>query len=539
MAVKRVKFTPGWLDKLKNDLRNRLGGYQSRETLYYDKRQESAHLRIRVMPTCNAYYYIQYRPPLSENEQALIKSGEMSRPGPTTHKIGSFTKIKYKDAVTLAQDAWVNLEQGVDPKHAKRVNEQIEGPTIREAINTKIKARGRKAEIGNGGLSNSYIATMQRQIKTLEKHGFADKRLKEISPEHLKKLMDDIPARIQAEGSKRGTGIETSKKIILLLHSTYRFAMEYYWTDEKPSRPVISTNPCGPLVASKKIKLRSAGRKNRRRAIKQDEIHKVWHAFLELENYVPDRHNQNVINNIVASNYFRFQLLTGVRGGTISQLTFDQYDWRRKTFYFFDEHAQKTKQENDKFFMPLSDEAAEIIDAMHKRHGRLTDYVFPNSTYKMGMDVGCKEQIKIVRRKSGINFKSHDLRGTFLTIADSLDKSWSVVTQLADHTSQTSNLTAGYLDTEVENLRRHTQDICNFILETAGVKKKQETPQLFDLESNPFKIKEELHKGLERLATDQSKTVRDMYEQCLKLGFLAHKHPEMQAKKLLDMVAIF
>jgi len=538
MAVKREKFTPGWLDTLDRRLRLRDPLYRDRQTYFYDERKEAAHLRIRVMPTCKAHYYIQYRPPISEHERELIKAGEAKRPGPTTFKIGDFTKITFEDAVTLAQEAWVNLEQGIDPKTAKRIDAQIEGPTVREAIHAKIKARGRKVEVGEGGLSDSYIDTMLRQIKTLEKHGFADKKLKQIQPEDAKRLMEEIPKRIEIEGAKRGPGLETSKKILQLLSSIFVFAMDYYWTDEKPSKPVITNNPCAPLVAAKKIKQRGSGRRTRRRAVKQKDLKKVWHAMVELKDYVPDRHNKDVVNNVVASFYFRFQLLTGMRGGTLSKLTFDQYDWDRRTFYFYESHAHKNKSGSDKFYMPLSVEAAQIIDEMHKRHGRVSEYVFPSSTYKTGIDVGCKEQIKIVREKSGVYFKSHDLRGTFLTIgaSDSLRIPWETIKQLADHTSKTSDVTAGYLDNEVDSLRAYTQDINDMILEIVGEKKRKQKPDMFELDSNPFNIKESLHNYMQKLSEKKGVTLREVYERCLKIGVMAYRNPDDLASELIDDV---
>lgn len=535
MAVKRVNFTPGWLDKLERRLRLKDDEFINKQSRFYDERQESAHLRIRVMPTCKAYYYIQYRPPVSERDRELISAGELKRPGPTTFKIGGFTKVSFADAVTMARDAWAKLADGVNPKTSRDIDKQLEGPTIREAINKKIDELGRKRENGSG-LSDSYISTLRRQIRTLEKHAMADRKMREITPEEVKKLLVDIPARIQAEGAKRGTGEETAKKIVNLINSTYNFAMSYYWTDENPSRAIVTYNPCDPLRVVKKIRQRGSTKRTRRKAIKQEEFRKVWHAFLELEKYVPNRHNTEVINNVVASHYFRFQLLTGLRGGTISQLTFDQYDWRRRTFYFFEDDAYKTKNNNEKFFMPLSDEAAEIVDRMYKRHGKVSDYVFTNATYKKGIDVGCKEQIKIVRRNTSMNFKSHDLRGTFLTIAESLEMNWNIITQLADHTSKTSNVTAGYLDSEVEKLRRSTQQIADVILQSAGVKEKVKEPEVIQMESNPFNIKDGLHYQLQKLAEKKKITLKQAYERCLKIGVMAYRKPDDTAAEIIEDV---
>ena len=66
-------------------------------------------------------------------------------------------------------------------------------------------------------------------------------------------------------------------------------------------------------------------------------------------------------------------------------------------------------------------------------------------------------------------FCIHDLRRTFATTADSIDTPAYAVKALLNHKSA-SDVTAGYVVTDVERLRRPMQAITDFILKMAEVK---------------------------------------------------------------------
>lgn len=58
----------------------------------------------------------------------------------------------------------------------------------------------------------------------------------------------------------------------------------------------------------------------------------------------------------------------------------------------------------------------------------------------------------------------HDLRRTFITIAESLDISSYALKKLVNH-SQSRDVTAGYIVMNVDRLREPMQKISDFILE--------------------------------------------------------------------------
>ncbi|HEY8095886.1 MAG TPA: hypothetical protein VIE65_07280, partial [Methylobacter sp.] len=64
----------------------------------------------------------------------------------------------------------------------------------------------------------------------------------------------------------------------------------------------------------------------------------------------------------------------------------------------------------------------------------------------------------------------HDLRRSFVTIAESLDISAYTVKALVNHKSNNNDVTSGYIQLTTERLRKPMQSITDFILKSAGIK---------------------------------------------------------------------
>ena len=68
-----------------------------------------------------------------------------------------------------------------------------------------------------------------------------------------------------------------------------------------------------------------------------------------------------------------------------------------------------------------------------------------------------------VTKATGIAFTVHDLRRTFITIAESLDIPAYALKRLMNH-KMTNDVTAGYIIADVERLRKPMQLITDYIL---------------------------------------------------------------------------
>ncbi|USQ15139.1 integrase [Legionella lytica] len=73
-----------------------------------------------------------------------------------------------------------------------------------------------------------------------------------------------------------------------------------------------------------------------------------------------------------------------------------------------------------------------------------------------------------ITKASGVRFTVHDLRRTFITIAESLDISAYALKRLMTH-KMSNDVTAGYIITDVERLRKPMQLINDYFLKCMGV----------------------------------------------------------------------
>lgn len=99
--------------------------------------------------------------------------------------------------------------------------------------------------------------------------------------------------------------------------------------------------------------------------------------------------------------------------------------------------------------------------------GRVNEYVFPGQGEKYRYIRDVRYHMELVTESSGVKFMLHDLRRTFLTIADAQDLSAYAIKRLANH-KMAADVTAGYIVSDVERLRDPMNKIHDFIAETVG-----------------------------------------------------------------------
>jgi integrase len=77
--------------------------------------------------------------------------------------------------------------------------------------------------------------------------------------------------------------------------------------------------------------------------------------------------------------------------------------------------------------------------------------------------------MKKIIKKSEVSFTLHDLRRTFITVAEGLDISAYALKRLLNH-KMNHDVTAGYIVMDVERLREPMQMISKHLLKLMGVK---------------------------------------------------------------------
>jgi integrase len=220
-----------------------------------------------------------------------------------------------------------------------------------------------------------------------------------------------------------------------LLRALFNFAAGQY--EDTQGRSLVTDNPV------KRLSQTRAWYKIERRQtfIKSHEL-APWYQGIE------------IVQNETLRDYLLLILFTGLRRQEAATLTWEQIDLTAKTLTVLE-----TKN-SDTHVLPLSDYLHNLLTQRYQ--SRTNQYVFPG-TGAAGHIIEPRKQMAHVTKASGIAFTVHDLRRTFITIAESLDIPAYALKRLLNH-KMTNNVTAGYIIADVERLRKPMQLITDYIL---------------------------------------------------------------------------
>ena len=186
----------------------------------------------------------------------------------------------------------------------------------------------------------------------------------------------------------------------------------------------------------------------RQTVIKPHELKPWFNAIMNLKNN-PLSQNRETIRD-----YLLLALFTGLRREEAASMTWDNVDLQAKTLKVTD-----TKNHLD-HTLPLSDFLYDLL--LQRKNSASNEYVFQRASGTGYVSEQRKQMAKVIK-ESGTSFTIHDLRRTFLTVAESLDISAYAVKRLANH-KMSNDITAGYIVSDVERLREPMQKITNQLL---------------------------------------------------------------------------
>ena len=188
--------------------------------------------------------------------------------------------------------------------------------------------------------------------------------------------------------------------------------------------------------------------KRKRTYIKPQDFKKWWEAVKALEN---DTYRD----------FFLVLLFTGMRRAEAASMRWADVDFKDKTFTIPD-----TKN-GDPLTLPMSEHLHMIFQCRFQQYGG-GEFVFPGPGVHGHLAEPKKGVAKVVKA-SKVAFTCHDLRRTFITIAESLDIGAYSLKRLINH--RVTDITGGYIIVDVERLRTPVQRISDFILEQVNDKK--------------------------------------------------------------------
>lgn len=185
--------------------------------------------------------------------------------------------------------------------------------------------------------------------------------------------------------------------------------------------------------------------RRRRSVVPAHGLPKWWRAVHQEEVYVRD--------------FLLIALFTGMRRSEIARLRWEFIDLEGRIL------TVPTTKNGDPLELPLSDFLFELLLARRDDDPE-AEWVFPGRG-ETGHMVETKKFYARVTKASGIRFTLHDLRRTFVTIAESLDIPHYALKRLLNHRAD-SDVTGGYIVMDVERLRGPVERVAERILELAG-----------------------------------------------------------------------
>lgn len=335
--------------------------------------------------------------------------------------LGRYPELTVEMARKEAQKLLGQIATGIDPTAEKRA-EKMRQITLNEVFNDYIKVRK--------SLKHNTLYNYKKVIAT----GFASWANKPF----LTITKDKVAKYHEKLGKERGEAY--ANLAMRLLRALFNFAAGQY--EDSQGRSLISENPVKRLSQT-----RAWYRVERRQ------------SFIKAHELAPWYLGVQQLQNEVLRDYLLLIILTGLRRQEAATLRWDQVDLKDKTLTVLD-----TKN-HESHTLPLSNYLYELL--LSRSEKKTNEYVFPG-TGAAGHIIEPRKQMANVTKLSGIHFTVHDLRRTFITIAEGLDISAYALKRLMNH-KMNGDITAGYIVTDVERLRKPMQQITDYFLKCMGV----------------------------------------------------------------------
>lgn len=336
--------------------------------------------------------------------------------------LGKYGALTPEIARKEAQKLLGQIASGKDPIAEKQAA-KIREVTLKEVYIDYLKTR--KA------LKSKTIYDYNRVVNNALAH-WLGKPLTSITKDKVAKIHEKL-------GNEHGHAY--ANLAMRVLRALFNFAASQY--EDSQGWSLIIDNPVKRLSQT-----RAWYRIERRRTfIKAHELTPWYKGIQQLENET-------------LRDYLLLIVFTGLRRQEAAKLRWQQVNLKAKTLTITDTKNREAHT------LPLSDYLYELLQ--HRKKVSTSEYVF-SGTGIGGYIIEPRKQMAKVIAASDVSFTVHDLRRTFITIAESLDIPAYALKRLLNH-KMNSDITAGYIITDVERLRKPMQQIADYLLKCMEIK---------------------------------------------------------------------
>ena len=322
--------------------------------------------------------------------------------------IAAVNETTLKEARDEAAATLLDMRRGRDPKAQRR-----HGMTVRQVLDEYLEANNKLRPKSRDG----YRGAVEQWL-------WPDHPLREVTSDMVEKRHREIQKKVAAGG--RYSGHATANGAMRALRVLWNFAAERDAT--------MGPNP-----------VRRRWRQwfpvpRRERSVKADDLHKFYRAVCALP-------------NPVHRDYLLLLLFTGLRRSEAAALTWKDVDIAAETITI---PAAGTKA-GRKLTLPMSNFVKELFVA-RKAIGRAQHVFLSNAKSKHIEEP--KFALRLVAAACGVRVSPHDLRRTFITVAESCEISPMALKAMVNH-SLGGDVTAGYVQMTTERLRAPVQKVAD------------------------------------------------------------------------------
>lgn len=343
--------------------------------------------------------------------------------------VGSLAEIDLDKARSQAADLINDMRRGVDPKQQRR---SAATWTLKRALEEYLKAR-----------KNLKPNTVRLYRFAVERHlaPWLDRPLSSITAD----TVEDRHRAIQAEVEKRRgplpehfgsrSGAHMANDALVVFRLLWNFVAE--------REESLGANPV------RRLRRQWYPAPRRERVIPTEALPAFYRAA-------------EALSNRTVRDYILLLLFTGLRREEAAALSWSEIDFNSKVVRL---PASRTKASR-RLDLPMSSFVRDLLVA-RRAIGREDDFVFASNA-KSGHLEDPDDGLKAVAKQTGVRVSSHDLRRTFVTIAESTDISVMALKALVNH-SLGSDVTSGYVIATTERLREPCQRVCDRLMALCGI----------------------------------------------------------------------